>query len=339
MSTYFDKYSSNFSKSTKLVLLFLILILFSCKDQIVETKIVAPQKTRSWLNPIFYNNDFETEYNFPFWFDDSLIKSHSIRKITKRIFRGEEKDSNGHAMIPKEKIEYYFDPNGHVDELIRYNYIDDREVSRSSFVFYGNFTNDGYRKVKNQSNFTINKMKNDEFSVDSKAENKNEASLYEFERKKKKFVIFTNKDSKEQLFIVPLNQYWGSLSIDSILKPDKKDWIVQGYIRKPNKRYKVENMVKENSIYNFYYWDNSVIKTRIKEFYPFVYKRDFLYLQNGKWIGYSDSTYSEDTYINHSTHELIFDQFERPHQFIHTIYQNDTKTSFYKETFHYQTLK
>ena len=85
-----------------------------------------PQWINQWINPLFYNDVFESEISFPLWFNDSLVRSHRIQKITKRIFPLQFQDSvtqhfTQNAM-PKEKIEYYFSERGEIERIAIYYY-------------------------------------------------------------------------------------------------------------------------------------------------------------------------------------------------------------------------
>ena len=126
---------------------FIAFLLASCGEDEVVLQQNEPKKVAQWLNPLFFNTDFEHELNFPLLFDDSLIRAHQIYKITKRVYPhivGDTAEINNYSQaIPKEKIEYYFDPNGLVDQVVVYSYFDDREIARATFVYQGNMMNSG----------------------------------------------------------------------------------------------------------------------------------------------------------------------------------------------------
>ena len=150
----------------KLLFILICIFIFSCQNKI-KLKIASPKYKAQWLNPVFYNNDFENELNFSLWFNDSLVKSHEIYKITKRIFRNLSKDSIEFNTIPNEKIEYYFDPNGFVYRLVIYSYLDVREISRANFTYLGNLFSNGYRKIKASPLITLQKKQfKDQFTTD-----------------------------------------------------------------------------------------------------------------------------------------------------------------------------
>jgi hypothetical protein len=127
------------------------------------------------------------------------------------------------------------------------------------------------------------------------------------------------------------------LSVDSIVNPGKEDWVLQGTIRKPYKRYKVENIVNESLIHQYEYWKSGVLKSRTKQIYPFEQKRNFLYGKENEWLGYTDSTFSEGMFVTKAEHEVIYDEYKRPVAIHHYKYLNDEMSYFYRETLHYRS--
>lgn len=304
----------------------------------MKENVHQPKQKAQWINPLFYNNDFENELNFPLWFEDSLVKAHDIYKITKRIFKEEELDSNGFFAIPNEKIEYYFDPNGYVDQLVIYSYLDDREISRANFIYEGNMLASGYRKVRALPLITLQKKNvKDEFATDFFLDVTNQYSLYTFKSKQKKYLLFFDEEKKNNVFVMKQEKYWGPLSIDSILHPQATDWVILGSIRKPQKRFQVENTVNYSNVYKYEYWKSGMIKARIKEIYPFTYKRSYIYKQNNDWEKYIDSTFSENEFLMRSVHKIVYDEYGRPSEIIHVREQQEGASSTYRETLSYRT--
>ena len=322
----------------------ILLIFSSCSQQEKQLNMKSPPKSLQWLNPLFYNNDFEHDLNFPLWFDDSLIVTHQIYKITKRVFPrivGDTAEINSYKeAIPREKIEYYFDPNGLVDQMVIYTYYDDREVSRATFVYEGNMMANGYRKVKMLPFISLSKTSvEDEFTTDLYEDLTHQYSVLSFVGQKKKYKIYVNTEKKNFLFEIKKRKYWGPLSIDSIVHPNKEDWIVLGTMRKPYKKYHVENIVNESSVFKYKYWQTGVLKKRRKIDYPFEYDRTFLYDKKGIWVGYVDSTFSEGNFITKIQTQILFDEYDRPVEMNHRKLNDENEGFFYKETLHYRTNK
>jgi hypothetical protein len=303
-----------------------------------------PKKMIQWINPVFFNNDFPEELNFPLWFDDSIVKSHGIYKITKRIYRrilGDTAEINDQKQaIPKEKIEYYFDPNGLVDQIVIYTYYDDREISRANIVYEGNMLSSGYRKARILPMINLTKKQGkDEFSTEIIYDKIPQFSFYSSLFWKKKYAGFTNFEKDRNIIYVKKKKYWGPLSIDSIIHPKETDLLVLGTMRRPYKRYQVENIVKESNVHSYQYWSSGMLRKRIKSDYPFEFRRTYIYGKKNKWIAYVDSTFSEGNYIVKIENNIIYDQFERPIEINHLKKNEDGQGFFYRETLHYRTKK
>lgn len=302
------------------------------------------KKVAQWINPVFYNNDFEDELNFPLWFNDSFVRAHEIYKITKRIYPrivGDTSEINSYnEAIPKEKIEYFFDKNGFVEKIIVVSYFDDREISKASFVYSGNLQANGYRKASILPfiSLTKNPIK-DEFTTEFFLDKTHQFSFFSPLRKTKKYNAFMDLEKGNHLFVMKNKKFWGPLSVDSIIHPTKEDWIVLGTIKKPHKRYKVDNIVKENLVHTYTYFKSGALKNRVKEVYPFEYHRTFTYNSKHLWSGYIDSTFSEGNYITKIENNIIFDKYMRPIEISHYKTNEENSGFYYKETLNYRTNK
>ncbi len=325
----------------KIIFILLAFIVFGCKrkEPIVQTE---PQKVAQWFNPIFHNTDFDHELNFPLWFNASLIREHKIYKITKRIFPRTYADSStiDPHVLPKEKIEYYFDPNGLVDQLIVYTNYDDREIARATFVYQGNMLANGFRNVQFLPFVSVNKAnKNDPFTTELFQDNTHQFSKYQYITTTPKFTGFLDLEKGNYIYALKKSKFWNSLSVDSILHPKKEDWVILGSIRKPHKRYHVESLVKETNVYTYAYWPKSgVIKSWIKNDYPFEYHRSFIYdKESSQWTSYIDSTFSEGNFVTKVENKILFDKYKRPIEINHHKINDENDGYFYRETYHYQT--
>lgn len=317
------------------------MILASCTE--AETVAVhEPKNQAQWLNPLFYNNDFEHEINFPIWFDDSLVKAHKIYKITKRLFGqvdGDTSELNSiEQAIPKEKIEYYFDPNGLIDQIVVYSYYDDREIARANFIYEGNMMASGYRKVRALPFITLSKKTiKDEFTTELILDKTQQYSFLEPQKKSGKFQSYIDLEKGNRICVIPKHKNWSPLSVDSIVHPTQKDWIIQGSTRKPYKRYKVENLVTESNIYLYTYWKSGLLKKRVRQNYPFEQNRTYLYNAKSVWSAYIDSTFSEKTFVSRTLHNIYFDEYDRPKEIIHRKMNGENSGFTYRETINYRS--
>lgn len=318
-----------------------ILLLVACSSkQLSELEKNGPKRTAQWINPLFFNDNFDPELSFPVWFDDSLIRANNIAKITKRIFPRLLDEGSKHEdfreTMPKEKREYYFDRNGFVDRLVVYHYFDDREIARASFYFQGNMDNNGYRKVNpNAFRYLSDNGENTDFTTNAEEREYNYI-IYKPEQRKSKFVSYTDVETNDKLFFLKNKKNWGPLSVDSILKPAPNDWIVWGTARKPYKRYKVKNKVSERHVHLYNYWKSGVLKQRIVQDYPFEYHRSYTFNERNQWISYIDSTFSDQIFITRSVNVFEFDAQGKPILLQHTKETLQEKPYFYLETFNYE---
>lgn len=317
-------------------------LFFSCSEKQDEDAVKIPKKVAQWINPLYFNNDFENELNFPLWFNDSLIRAHKIYKITKRVYShlvGDTNEINSYnEAIPKEKIEYYFDPNGLVDQIVIYMYYDDREIARVNFIYEGNLHASGYRKMRALPLISLTKSPIvDEFTTDFFQDKTNQYNLYDFVGSKGKYLAFMDSEKGNHLFFVKKKKYWGPLSIDSILNPAKEDWVVHGTPRKPYQRYKVDNIVNQSNVFMYQYWKTGVLKRRIKTSYPFEYRRTFTYGENNEWNGYIDSTFTENKFITKYESKIIYDEYQRPFEITHVKFNEENQGVYYRETLYYRT--
>lgn len=322
---------------------FLALILLSCGPGENTHSQNEPAKQRQWINPLFFNDNFDSELSFPVWFDDSLIKANGITLITKRVFpriSGDTSDINAQKdAMPREKREYYFDDNGFVDKLVVYYYFDDREIARASFLYRGNMDNNGFRTAIPGTFEYLSDEAISDFRTDDQSEREYNFVVYKFFKNNRKFIAYQDVETEDKLLFLKNSKYWGALSVDSILKPAPNDWVIWGTARRPYKRYKVENKVREKEVHRYRYWKSGVLKQRIIEDYPFENRRSYQYNPKNQWISYIDSTFSEDVFITRTENLFEFDEKGRPVVVRHQKVNGNDKPFFYLETIRYHTGK
>lgn len=316
--------------------------LFSSCTTEAPVEVREPKKQTQWINPLFYNSDFEDEINFPIWFDDSLVKAHKIYKITKRVFGYLDADTtevnSSTQAIPKEKIEYYFDPNGLVDQIVVYSYYDDREIARANFIYEGNMLASGYRKVRALPFITISKKNvKDEFTTDLIPDKTQQYSFFGPQVRRPKFQSYIDLEKGNRICVISKHKNWAPLAVDSIVHPTKEDWIIHGSTRKPYKRYKVENLVKESNVYLYSYWKSGMPKARVRQNYPFEQRRTYMYDANNQWNAYIDSTFTDNTFVSRTLHHIVFDEYQRPMEIIHRKMNGESAGFTYRETINYRS--
>jgi hypothetical protein len=303
-----------------------------------------PLNVEQWLDPLFYNDVFESEISFPLWFNDSIIRVHRIEKITKRTFPLQPQDSvtmyyTKNAM-PKEKIEYYFSEDGSVDRIAIYYYYDDREIARVGFNYTAKKDHFGFAPMEvTFAEDLTNGNQGDDFQTDKQFNRTDNFVIHRFIRNKKKYAKFQDLETGQNLFLLKNEKHWGTLSVDTILKPSNSDWIIWGTYKHPIKRYQVSKKVKVKNVHRYEYWKTGVLKQRIIENYPFERKRSYQYNSNNQWISYVDSSFSEDKFISASKNIFEFDKYQRPILINHTKVIKEDGPLGYLETFRYEAFK
>lgn len=300
-----------------------------------------PQLVAQWINPLFFNEDFDNELSFPIWFDDSLVRAHGIEKITRRTYPrilGDSSDVNTQReAMPREKREYYFDPNGFVDRIVIYSYFDDREIARASFMYRGNMDPNGFRKViPLKFRYLSENSPATDFKTDLEAEREYNFILHHYLKRTAKYTAYEDNETGEQLLFLKDKQYWGPLSVDSILHPQEQDWVIWGSLKKPYKRYKVENKVTESQVHRYKYWKTGVLKQRNIESYPFENRRHYSYDRQNRWVAYTDSTLSDGEFITMTESRIAYDKSGRPVEISHQKGKNKESGFYYVETLRYQ---
>jgi hypothetical protein len=163
--------------------------------------------------------------------------------------------------------------------------------------------------------------------------------LYNLVVTKNKFKAYKDIETEDHIFEVKKSKYWGPLSIDSILHPQAKDWIVLGTIRKPYKRYKVENTVNESNVHTYKYSKNGLLIHKTMQEYPFERKRSFSYNKQSDWISYVDSVFTENIFIYCKNYYWKFDEYGRPDYLYELRSKGGTKQKQFIEIYDYQTHK
>lgn len=322
-------------------LFFGVLMLTQCgSEETAQAPVFEPKNERQWLNALVLDESFQNDLSFPIWFDDSLVRANNIVKITHRIYGSFDEQVVDSALIhktfPNEKREFYFDQNGLVDRIVIYAYYDDREVYRISYVYQGNMDKNGFRRLVRLHHYQI--AREDEViyfpDYNDRSHTYRVHEAVSWNRKKQSY---RDPNTHNAIHVLRDSKYWGALSVDSIAKPNPLDWVVWGNPKKPHKRYHVRNTVLESEVHRYTYWASGLLKTRTITGYHFSNKRDFTYDQQSTWVGYEDSLFSNDRYIQHTSHRFGFDGQNRPNELRHFRNVQNKDVLLYLETFRYHT--
>ncbi len=321
-----------------------IFALSACKS---EADSLSTDKNSLYLPSLLNLNTLLTEdendVSFPIWFNDSIIKAHKIKKITRKSFPRnsfeEGKLVSISSTVPREIREYYFNEKGILIQLNVHNYYDDREIGSVLFSYYGIKDSYGFSPVKR--NKFVSKTDKPFAENDDPLELDTRELDFRMHEKKKSYnkcLVFQDMESGDYLFYVPNRRNWRALSIDSMLVPTPKDNLVWGKPMHPTKKYQVSNKVNEKNIREYNYQKNqkAQLVNWVKKEYPFDLKRDFIY-KKGNCVGYIDSTFSEDIYVTRIISEIQYNKKKEPIRIIHRKENSTYEKQFLTlETFEYE---
>ncbi|NVK65258.1 MAG: hypothetical protein HWE22_11765 [Flavobacteriales bacterium] len=306
------------------ILILIASFLLACSEE--KRRFLRPGKTYTKdfvLEMQHFFSDSEDNVSFPVWFNDSLIRENNVKSIHRKMYNLNG-DPDDFASIKTEK-HYEFDKNGAISKLQIDEYYEGQKVSDVTF---------SYLNVKDVHGFHRVKMtKVNEFNDDLTA-----YQMYDVEQTASSFLAYEHRDNGNYLFFLPHEKYWGTLSVDSILSPTTEDIIVFGTPKKPVKRYRVVNRVKEFDVKTIEYSLKGNHPLEIKyEQEPFNYKRNIQYDKSGLCTGFIDSTFSLDRFINRRNSTFSFNENNQlPERITHTNEQrSNNDPNIQIETFEY----
>lgn len=273
------------------------------------------KETPNFLNLNALFTDEERNVSFPLWFNDSMILSNHITKITRRFYLldSDEYDQawDLKAIIPREKREYIYSPEGWLKNLFIFYFYDNQQIGDLSYVYDGSVDDHGFVNVK-QTGDTDFKWEAEEDNINF---------FFNIHKKVKsttKYLAYQNEQTGDYLFYMTNKKFWGPLSIDSILHPTPKDIIVLGTPTHQTKKYRVKNKVNEMDVHLYEYSNKKDrLENIIRQEYPFEHKRTILYDKSGRCNGYIDSTFSESKYLTRIQTKIDYDPKGLPLKITH----------------------
>src|SRR6218665_817663 len=267
---------------TFIALLLLLFCIGSCSES-VKSKKTAITVEASLIHPYYFQDEIGQQLNFPFWFNDSILRKRKIETITHVIYGSALDSDSGNDRVerlPKKNIIYHFNTNG---ELI--------QVTQTSFSEGIIIANHNFFLKKSKWPYFYYVIPDDEHLG---LESSNH--LFIPVAKKKNVIQYDDEFYDERLHYIENENYFGALSVDSIANPSPKDWVILGSPIRPLKKYKVINKVKEKQVTTFEYWNKNYPKVVINPEFPFINKRYFVY-DKGRFNGYLDSVFIDNDFV------------------------------------------
>lgn len=235
-------------------------------------------------------SDEERNISFPLWFNDSLIRHYRIETLVRKSMG---KNSDGELELKAEK-KYFFNQHGNLIAVHSKKYYENEIVENVTFRYLDIIDDVGFAHVEIIDSLHL------------------EDGLYGYVRYEKEtyndqILVYVNSTTGDYLFHVIDESAWGTVSVDSLLAPTPEDVIVYGTPKRPEKKFQVYNIVTEKNVVTYTYLRRQdAIGTVTKENYPFYYKRDLNYSAKGNCIGFVDSTFSGNKYLNRSVSRFTF---------------------------------
>ncbi len=289
--------------------LFLVpFFLLSCKqEQPKETKLT--QFHRQWIKPTLWISELQEYYNFPNWFDDSLIAANGIHEIQQKEYfvkYGDIKEVDLKDLSPDEVITYYFDDSGKVisvkkeefNNLVLYK---KKMIQYESKSFDSTFYFSSYQSKS--------EMPTDLIPEGYKAPNDNQ---YVKDNQNSNYTSFYNSESDKYLFFITNKSHISPIAIDTMLSPSPKDIIVISNFLFPEKIYSVENKVLESNVLEFKY-------DRFKNLIHYSYRQKssrvesaVVYNQKGFLIGFKNDVFNGNDLVKTQMMSLSINKIGQP---------------------------
>jgi hypothetical protein len=286
---------------------FMSLLLLGCSEKAVKKEQPKPLQI-PLIHPLFFQEEIASQLNFPFWFNDSILREQQIHTITWTIFRStevEEETASHKQLSPKTKTTYTFDGNGRLIGLQRNDYSEGLTISSKKYVIIPS-SDRLFSHVKQQQLTRLG----DEDVMET-------YTFMKPVRNNERIQQYDDVYSDVRYHFFPDKKYHGALSIDSIGHPGSTDWVVLGTPFKPRKRYQVYNTVKESNVTRYRYRRGNYPERISWSDYPFIQKRSFSYSGKGVFTGYIDSTYIDQSFVTRNVSWLKYDRKMRPVQVTH----------------------
>lgn len=265
-----------------LFLLYGLILLASCQQQ-TETKYHSLKKLKAFPTLLNFNSCFtsaEKELSFPVWFNDSILLAHGVKEIIRTNLISEEGSEDEEL---RQRRVYTYDKKGNLTKLVIEEYYEGSLINSSEFHYKGSKDEFGFAEVKRQAKQT-------EYPDHNRIYTK---SYFE------NYLSYTGEDHDQRLYFLPDSKHWKALTIDSMLRPDETDFIVYGTPDHRLRQFRIANKIEESDITEFLLdaSDKVIVEMKIDN-YPFATKRTYNYGESDKCIGFLDSLFSGDKFLN-----------------------------------------
>jgi len=284
------------------------ILLFSCRNE-QDKNVNINSFQRQWIKPNLWISELNEFYNFPNWFDDSLILAHNIQKISLKefyVYYADIDKLNLKDSVPDKWITYHFDSLGKVMS-VKIEEFNNRLLFREKVINFQpetfDFTNSysAFQSKTNLSNFlapTGFKIVNEkQYLPSSKSEN---------------YTTYYDSVGGQYLYLVTNKDLTSPISIDTMLSPSPKDILIIPNLITPKKIYNVDNKILESNVLEFDYDNYGNLKK-----YHFRQKSSktvsiLRYNSKGFLIGFDKFIYSDNYLISKHQETIKINTFGQP---------------------------
>jgi hypothetical protein len=284
-----------------------LLFLYACGGK-NSVKKVTTKAQPSIIHPLFFQEEIAAHLNFPFWFNDSIIRKQGIQSFTWRIYRSTQLDeeNNGQPVSDlKTKIIYTFNEAGKLIAVERNEYAEGLKISVRKYALIPTVFPAFFHIKPLQPMVSNDDESTEAYTCLVKNKPRKRVEQYEDNYNDVRYHFFAN------------NKYWGALSVDSIGHPNENDWVIWGTPNKPEKRYQVRNTVTERNVTHYNYHNGNYPHMIRWTDYPFTQHRHFTYSKKGVFTGFIDSTFVDQAFVTRNVSVFGFDAKQRPIRITH----------------------
>ncbi len=301
-----------------------LLIVLACGG---NSRKASREKDERLLDPPLLNlsclyGDGEQNMSFPMWFNDSVIRARGIMEIKRTVFDESMTDSlEVEQILPKKEYVYTFGEDGKVRQLNIRNFYDNRMISSVSVQFARHDVRTG---------FAVTRF-NDQLDYDH-----TEFPFQQYEEVKTSdnWSCFQESRTMDLLYMIHNEDYWKPLTIDTLCYPDKDDLLILGTYGRPQKKYKVDNIVEEREVRNYFYENKVLTRVEWSED-PFTVSRSVRFDPNGVCVGFVDSTFSLGDYVSAVNYRFDLKQ-SLPSTVTRSVLRDNDEVVILREQFAYR---
>jgi len=284
----------------------LVVLLQACTVEKKPKKAVITVR-KTIIHPLFFQEEIAAQLNFPFWFNDSIIRAQNVQTIIWTVFRSTQLDVDTKDVEQNEKtkIRYTFDLNGRLIAIERNDYSEGLIISTKNYAIVAT------------ASPLYDHAKRLHPAMNQEGQHVEPYAFLHPVGTNKRVLQYDDEYTDTRYHFFPDKKFWGPLSIDSIAHPGSNDWIICGTPEKPEKRYQVRNTVTERNVSHYTYLNHNYPAMISWSDYPFTQRRYFIYSKTGIFTGFIDSTFIDQSFVTSNRSVFQLDGLNRPKQITH----------------------